>query len=270
MEKATIIRHEEKNQFGRTLFAIDAVIKDELYLWFEEDCCFLPNSDFFHEGDKETNERHDLQCFFLTHTIIIHLPLRLEDKNRSLELKKQEVYDYMRSNAKNHGEIQLQLKALAEEILKIPCIEKVFLPDFALNEQGDYDASQMVKTLEQVDDLYRPTNYKSVLTDYVEYIFDNIFSESQIIDRVSNGSLFEWLDFFISFEKEDLIMEDISLEVFLKTIVQNDIIDYFLDLAQPNGRIVYIYEEDIDDEDLYIYLDENNRPMCYLFNKRAA
>jgi hypothetical protein len=64
MEKAIIIRHEEKNQLGRTLFAIDAVIKKELHLWFEDECFFYPNSMFFDEGEKVPNELNDGQCFF--------------------------------------------------------------------------------------------------------------------------------------------------------------------------------------------------------------
>ena len=134
MEKVAIIRHEEKNQFGRTLFAIDAVIGKDLFLWYDKKCCFYPQSLIVDQAEKEMNALIDGEYFFLTLNIIIHLPLRLEDKNSSVQKKKNEVFDYISSNHTNHLGIEEQLKELAMEILHVRHVEKLFLPDFALNE----------------------------------------------------------------------------------------------------------------------------------------
>ena len=272
MEKVAIIRHEEKNQLGRTLFAIDAIINTELYLWFEEDCCFLPNSDFFHEEEKETNERHDLQCYFITPNIVIHLPIRLEDKNAAIKAKKEDVFDYIRCNPKDQEGIILQLKALAQEILRVPHVEKLFIPDFALNEYGDYDATQMVRELEQTDDSYKPVNYKSVLTDYVELMFEQLIEEEIIIDKASNPVFFEWLQFYLSFENKQFTMKDIPLNIFIANAAQNEMIDYLLELALQDVRMVHVLEDDEDEEEeqLFLILDKNDQHLGYFIHKRAA
>lgn len=273
MEKATIIRHEEKNQLGRTLFAIDAIINKEWYLWDEEDCCFYPNSMFFDKEQKETNELIDGEYFFFTPNIVIHLPLRLEDKNAAIKAKKEEVFDYISCNPNNQEGIMLHLKALAQEILRVPNVEKLFIPDFALNEYGDYDAAQMVRELEQADDSYKPVNYKSVLTDYVELIFEQLIEEEIIIDKASNPVFFEWLQFYLLFENKQFTMKDIPLNIFIANAAQNEMIDYLLELALQDVRMIHVLEEDEDEneeEQLFLILDKNDQHLGYFIHKRAA
>jgi len=270
MENKKHIRHEERDRNGRTLFVIDVLISEELYVWIEEDCSFFPCSMFFSEKDKKANDEIDGHYYFLNPSIVIHLPLRLEDKNNSVKIQKEKVFEYTLANPNDIKGIKSLLSELANAILNVPNVEKLFLPDFALNSKGDFDTSHMVKILEEIDDSYSPKDYKSILTEYVEYLFENIVTEGQIISKETNAELLQWIEFFLLFEKEDLVFKDIALADFLELAPNKRfLIDYFLDLIPTNGRMVLI--EDLeDDEDLYIYLDRNDQPLCCMFNRRVA
>ncbi len=153
----------------------------------------------------------------------------------------------------------------------MPQVEKVFLPDITINENEYYDASQMVRKLKQAYDSYIPADYKSVLTDYVEFIFEHFIEDEITIDKVSNAMFFEWIQFYLLFENKQLVIKDDSLCSFIAKTAQKEMIDYLLDLDLMEARMVHFLDDDEDDEEqLFLILDKTDQALCGLINKRAS
>jgi hypothetical protein len=247
------IRHEQKDQNGRTLFALDVQLYEEQMTWFEGTFMYA-----FEDNDEQVVKSDDHLSFLHTR-VVVHLPL---DPIREVELTKEVLHKIDKCLKKDqHADITSLLKELCELIMAVENIAWIYTPNFALDENGSYDDSFIIKELEKGE--HPILQSFSPLESYTEYLLNKTDNHATVISDDSHQWLFNCLRFLFHFMPSQFPAERIGMEQIINE-VEDEIRDYVLDLSSLPGYFMVIrHYEKGKEEVFYAFCTMNDEPLCY-------
>jgi hypothetical protein len=225
-------KYEHKNHEGRTLFLIEAV-----HYIIEDDLCY---------GE-----------------VLIHLPIHLPYLIKDIDLKIKSLETMFQDININFDPIRY-MQEIVILIEGIPSIEKLYAPDFLLDENGDYDDSFVKSYLT----IFQDKDFRCSKIPYMDY------SGLKLIEILENAPSYcsaksdPWLLNIISFyycyfTKKECFEHIISTEVAMNFIGQN-YGDVIFDIYENTGYFVLSHDDE-KDEFILLYNDENSNTKCYFF-----
>jgi hypothetical protein len=250
------IRYEEKNELGISLFAIDLIIYEEYYYWNEESSSFVKKYKIDPSCPKDNQHR------FLSVIVKPQFPFDLRVDNLPIQNKIAKIEKMsLRSNIKDELLIK-ELKELSKLILEIPNISKIYLPNFALDKEGNFDESFVLEQikLEQYT-VNNPKHYH--LGEYAIRLFTKINDEKSYVFYNENKWLCDLQAFYMSYYSNYIINIKLSKEEALD-IVDPSLKNLILDVYHIPGHFFYVNSIDDDDDDTCLgYMNENNEIMFF-------
>jgi hypothetical protein len=225
-------KYEHKNHEGRTLFLIEAV-----HHIIEDDLCY---------GD-----------------VLIHLPIHLPYLSKDIDLKIKSLETMFQDINIDFDPI-LYMQEIAILIEGIPNIEKLYAPDFLLDENGDYDDSLINNYLNIFN--IKKLSYSSIpCKDYAWFKLKGFYENTPSYCSAKSDS---WLFNIISMCNSDFVNKDcfkhiISTEIALNLIGQN-YGDVLFDIYENTGYFVLSHDDE-KDHFFLLYNDENSNTKCYFF-----
>ena len=252
------IRHQQKDQNGRTLFAIDVYLYEEQMVWFED--VFIHA---FEESDEHAVKSDDYLAILST-AVVVHLPIDpTRDAEETKELKKK--LDAALKKDQN-ADITPLLEELCELITAFEKIAWIYTPDFALDENGNYDDTYILKELENAETQIIP-QFLSPLGTYTEYLLDNVDENVRVISEESNCWLFNCLRFLFNLMPGEFPSERTDIDQVIPQI-EDELRDYVLDLSSLPGYFMALqFFGNGKEEVLYAFYSTNDEPICYFTAK---
>jgi hypothetical protein len=239
--KTKKIRHEVKNEQGRSLFVIDLVINEEPYIW--------KGRTFYSDYKHEINPAQllDNQYLFLKARIMIHLPYDISCFHEDISPKISQIESFALTPNNSDESIKVNLIELANMIRSIPKIDYLFLPDVALNEHGIYDDTYIKNYVNQRDnhcftDLSCPIGVFSI------HLLNS--AKGQIIDKNHYCFLLNCLSFANSYFTDETIQIEVKEVLELMDYKHSE---YIVNLTQTKGHFLLT-----DDDSIIIYSNQDN------------
>lgn len=225
-------KYEHKNQEGRTLFLIEAV-----HHIIEDDLCY---------GE-----------------VLIHLPIHLPYLSKDIDLKIKSLETMFQDININFDPIRY-MQEIAILIEGIPSIEKLYAPDFLLDENGDYDDSLVNKYL-NIFNIKKLSYPRIPCKDYAWFKLKEFYENApSYCSAKSDPWLLNIISFYYCyFTKKECFEHIISTEVAMNLIGQN-YADVIFDIYENTGYFVLSHDDD-KDEFILLYNDENSNTKCYFF-----
>jgi hypothetical protein len=246
--------YELKNENGRTLFMTELCIFETGYFWDEglllADICENINLDA--PGENE--------LVFLEPKVKVHLPVDIEKRGSGIAEKKKAIERAAEKNIQ--ADFTKKLEELSRMINALPEIERIYVPDFALDEFGNYDESFMRKELEKVP-CYEPCPYACTMADYYSLLLVKSINEEAISPDTAHWE-FECFDFSVNLHKEDFQFRDVKRDdVFdlMKGMNPDPILDRF----DHPGSYVQIKSEDKEDRDYILAFLKPDKKAAFYF-----
>ena len=247
------IRHEQKDRNGRTLFALDVHLYEEQMTWFEGTFMYA-----FEEIDEQVVKSDDHLSFLHTR-VVVHLPLDPIRDNEETKDVLEKIDTCLKKD--QYADITPLLEELCKWIMAVDNIAWIYTPDFALDENGNYDDSFIIKELENGE--HPILQSFSPLGLYTEYLLNKTDNHATVLSDESHQWLFNCLRFLFQFVPNHFPSERIGMEQVIAE-VEEEIRDYVLDLSSLPGYFMAIrFNEKGKEEVLYAFCTMNDETLCY-------
>ena len=249
------IRHEEKNGNGRTLFVIDVYLYEDIYQWHEGTFIWLP------EECADQDELKENEFAFLFSKLVINLPIELYLGCKEISDMKQKFDNLLMKDP--NADISELISELCSLIIAIPNIELIFLPDFALDEIGNYDESFMISALEKQND-HKLQIFPCPIGTYTNYLFDEADKYFSVLSQQSSPWLYNCIRFLFGFVPDEFPSEKLGIDEIIPAI-EDGVKDYVLDLSLEPGYFVrFRFDGKDKEESVFSYVLNDEGPICYI------
>lgn len=253
--------YEHKGDGVKTRFKIDIYVFEEAYLWREGEFQF----DF--EETVNLNQLKDNEFGMCFAKLILHLPIDLRHGSEEIKSKIREIENLLTKHI--HLDITAHLIELCAMIDRIPQIEKIYAPDFVLNEDGNYDDSSILDWLEKNTD-YSPSILPCLIGTYTETTYEELKQNERLLIPDINKWVFNCMHFLFDFIPHEFEIQAIDKQTFF-ALIDQCFLDQVLDIISQPGCFLRIESvEDRDKEVALVYMNEQNEPLFYFFPDLAA
>ena len=256
------IRQQIKNTEGRSLFAIDLVISQDNYVWDGSNY----SSFFLIPGEGKPN---DPMCLdddvynMLSCSVKLIMLINIAPGHAGVRKKIDEIESFAVKNVEDEELLRGKLNELGKVVNDIPLINKIYLPDFALNSNGDYCEEFMRKDLLGKEN-FEEESSSDMLEIYMDHILNDFQSTVILFNEKKNAWLFNFVDFMLGFVSESFSTKKLSMQEVVE-LVDDETIDEIIDGTDISGYFMSYEQSFSDDDELVIaHLNENQKAIFYL------
>lgn len=258
------IKHEHKNTAGISIFLIEVNVHKDVY-FFAEEIATMVNLpiELVDESNLNANEHVILFVDFM-----LSFPFDVQKLSKAVSDKMEEIELKLKKDL--NTDVAGDLVELALFIEQIPKIDLIYLPQVALDQQGNYTD---VKILPVLDDFiisrYNIARFNtSLVSIYTYQLFDmtsgyEMFEKPllSIITKETDEWLFDVLHFAIYHKVEDFTTEVITFQEAMK--LTNEIFDRELfETYTEKNNFIKLETTDLEDK-LLVVSDEQNEPLLF-------